>query len=639
MLPLRPDDPELIGDYRLLQRLGAGGMGRVYLGRSPGGRTVAIKVIRSEFADDPQFRQRFRREVDAARRVGGAWTAPVLDADPDAEQPWLVTTFVPGPSLHEAVRAHGPLPARTVRALGAGLAEALIAVHGAGLVHRDLKPSNVLLSLDGPRVIDFGISRAVDATTLTHTGAAIGSPAFMAPEQIRTGDVGPASDVFALGAVLVHAATGAGPFQATTVPAMMYAVLSREPDLAAVPADLRDLIGACLRKAPGERPSPAAVLAALAPAGGAAGLIAAGWLPATLVTALSRRAVALLDLDAPTRPPPPQGLSGTGSPHAAGTPNHPEPPPTSTGPDASHGPWPDRGRTRTVPSDPRGYPPPGTTPPPDPYRPLGNTPPPDGFPAPSALPPPGTPSRPGTGSMPGPRPGQDLPWPPAAPRQPATPRRRSRVLAVLAAAAAVGLALVALAVVLIVDRGFGGGSDGGTATAGGARAGSTSGATAGAASGAGAGAGAGAVGGERLTGTNPSTSPAVTAGAAVPAGYVGTWRGEIATPSGLAQNAVVTVHPGRTGQAVAHSEITVDGLTQPDGQLIRCTADLRLVSVSGGLTLQDIPGTGSDPKILGISACSHGGRISLLLQADGTVRFAAEAPGTGNPTGTLTRDR
>ncbi|WP_261562078.1 serine/threonine-protein kinase, partial [Frankia tisae] len=294
MLPLRPDDPELIGDYRLLQRLGAGGMGRVYLGRSPGGRTVAVKVIRSELADDPHFRQRFRREVDAARRVGGTWTAPVLDADPAAERPWLVTAFVPGPSLHEAVRAHGPLPPGTVRALGAGLAEALIAVHGAGLVHRDLKPSNVLLSLDGPRVIDFGISRAVDATALTHTGAAIGSPAFMAPEQIASGEIGPASDVFALGAVLVHAATGTSPFQASTVPAMMYAVLSREPDLATVPADLRELIGACLRKLPGERPSPTAVLAALAPAGGAAALIAAGWLPATLVTALSRRAVTLL---------------------------------------------------------------------------------------------------------------------------------------------------------------------------------------------------------------------------------------------------------------------------------------------------------------------------------------------------------
>ncbi|WP_041938725.1 MULTISPECIES: serine/threonine-protein kinase [Frankia] len=647
MLPLRPDDPALIGDYRLLQRLGAGGMGRVYLGRSPGGRTVAIKVIRSEFADDPQFRQRFRREVDAARRVGGAWTAPVLDADPDAEQPWLVTAFVPGPSLHEAVRTHGLLPARTVRALGAGLAEALIAVHGAGLVHRDLKPSNVLLSLDGPRVIDFGISQAVDATTLTHTGAAIGSPAFMAPEQIGTGDVGPASDVFALGAVLVHAATGTSPFQAATVPAMMYAVLSREPDLAAVPDDLRDLIGACLRKDPGERPAPTAVLAALAPAGGAATLIAAGWLPATLVTALSRRAVALLDLDAPTRPPPPRDLSGTSPPHSTGIPNHPEPPAAITGPDASHGPRPDRGRTRNVPSDPRGYPPPGTTPPPDAYRPPGATPSPDAyrppgatprpdaFPPPGALPPPGATPRPGTGSAPGPLPGQDPLWPPAAPRQPATRRRRSRVLAVLAGAGAVGLALVALAVVLIVDRGSGGGSDGGTATAGGARSGATSGATAGAASGS----GSGAVGGERLAGANPSTSPAVTAGAAVPAGYVGTWRGEITTPSGLAQNAVVTVHPGLTGQAVAHSEITVDGLTQADGQPIRCTADLRLVSISGGLSLQDIPGTGSDPKILGISACSHGGRISLLLQADGTVRFAADAPGTGNPTGTLIRDR
>ncbi|MCM3921746.1 hypothetical protein ND748_08725, partial [Frankia sp. AiPs1] len=224
----------------------------------------------------------------------------------------------------------------------------------------------------------------------------------------------------------------------------------------------------------------------------------------------------------------------------------------------------------------------------------------------------------------------------AAPSQPATPRRPSRVRAVLVGATAVGLVLVALAVLLIIHSNSGGGSDGGTATGGVARAGTASDATA--AAGSASASGAGVVGGERLTGTT-SSSPATTAGAAVPSGYIGTWRGAITTPSGLVQNAIVMVRAGLTGQAVAHSEITVDGLTQTDGQPIRCTADLRLVSVSGGLTLEDIPGTGSDPKILGISACSHGGRISLLLQADGTVRFGADAPGTGNPTGTLKRDR
>jgi serine/threonine protein kinase len=636
VLPLHPDDPATIGDYRLLQRLGAGGMGRVYLGRSPGGRTVAIKVVRSEFVDDPQFRQRFRREVDAARRVGGAWTAPVLDADPDAQRPWLVTAFVPGPSLHEAVRTHGPLPVGTVRALGAGLAEALIAVHRAGLVHRDLKPSNVLLSLDGPRVIDFGISRAIDATALTHTGAAIGSPAFMAPEQIGAGDVGPASDVFALGAVLAHAATGTSPFQASTVPAMMYAILSRTPDLAAVPNELRELIDACLRKTPGERPSPAAVLAALAPAGGAAALITAGWLPPALITALSRRAVALLDLDAPARPSPsspPQDLFGTSSPHSPGaTPNRPEPP-TATPPPSSYPP-------------PNSYPPPSAYPPAGTYPPAGSLPPPGAGSAPGRTPSPGAypPSGPvppaGAGPLPGPGTGQDPPWPPAAPRQPATPRRPSRVRAVIAGATAVGLVLVALAVLLIIHSNSGGGSGGRTATGNGARAGTASDATATttATTGSASASASGVVGGDRLTATT-SSSPAATAGAAVPSGYIGTWRGEIITPSGLAQNAVVRVRAGLTGQAVAHSEITVDGLTQTDGQPIQCTADLRLVSVSDGLTLEDIPGTGSDPKILGISACSHGGRISLRLQADGTVRFAAEAPGTGNPTGTLNRDR
>ncbi|WP_261562526.1 hypothetical protein [Frankia tisae] len=224
-----------------------------------------------------------------------------------------------------------------------------------------------------------------------------------------------------------------------------------------------------------------------------------------------------------------------------------------------------------------------------------------------------------------PRLGQDPRWPPPAPGEAATPRRPFRVLAIIAAT--LGLVLVALAVVLIVRRGSGSGTNAPSATASGTTAGPVS------------GSGSRAVGGDPRTATAASSSPATPAGAAVPAGYVGTWRGEITTPSGLAQNAVITVRAGMTGQAVAHSNITVDGLTDLDGQPIRCTGDLRLVSVSNVVTLQDIPGTGSDPKILGISACSHGDRISLLLQADGTVRFASDGPGTGNPSGTLTRDR
>src|SRR5580692_12445965 len=193
---LQPDDPRQVGRYRLLRRLGTGGMGRVFLGHSPGGRLVAVKLIRAELADDPGFRLRFAQEVAAARRVGGIFTAPVVDADPDGPQPWLVTAYVDGPSLAEAVVAQGPMPVDSVLILAAGLAEGLGAVHAAGVVHRDLKPSNVLLAADGPRVIDFGISRAVDATHLTRTGMIIGSPAFMSPEQVEGSAVGPTSDVF-----------------------------------------------------------------------------------------------------------------------------------------------------------------------------------------------------------------------------------------------------------------------------------------------------------------------------------------------------------------------------------------------------------------------------------------------------------
>ncbi|OPC85102.1 hypothetical protein B4N89_17550 [Embleya scabrispora] len=296
MKRLEPADPRRIGGYRVLRVLGAGGMGRVYLGRNPGGRVVAIKVVRSEWADDPGFRERFRREVDAARRVGGAWTAPVLDADTEADTPWVVTGYVAGPSVYEAVSGRGPLPEETLRTLGAGLAEALTAIHAAGLVHRDIKPSNVLLSLDGPRVIDFGISRAMDASVLTRTGHTVGSPGFMSPEQVDGRDIGPASDVFSLGSVLVFAATGAGPFGEGSGQALMYRIVAQEPRLDDLPGWLREVVAACLTKHAGSRPAPAEVLAALAPAG-TGELVAGNWLPADLTTALSRRAVELLELD------------------------------------------------------------------------------------------------------------------------------------------------------------------------------------------------------------------------------------------------------------------------------------------------------------------------------------------------------
>ncbi|MFG2298819.1 serine/threonine-protein kinase [Streptomyces sp. NPDC048603] len=295
MQPLEPGEPRTIGAYRLLGRLGAGGMGRVYLGRSEGGRTVAVKIVHPHFASDDEFRERFRREVAAARRVGGEWTAPVLDADPEAPVPWVATGYVAGPSLDRAVASHGPLPGAAVRAVGLGLAQALVAVHGLGLVHRDVKPSNVLLTLDGPRLIDFGIARATDGTaSLTSTGVSIGSPGYMSPEQILGKGVTGAADVFSLGAVMVFAATGRPPFSGDNSATLLYKVVHEEPDLSGLPAGgLRELAAACLAKAPGDRPAPAAVAAALEDA-----LAVPGWLPAPLVEEASRAAVRLLDLDA-----------------------------------------------------------------------------------------------------------------------------------------------------------------------------------------------------------------------------------------------------------------------------------------------------------------------------------------------------
>jgi eukaryotic-like serine/threonine-protein kinase len=257
---LQPDDPRQIGAYALLGRLGRGAMGIVYLAKSPGGRPVAVKVSRSELADDTEFRERFRREVEMARSVGGFWTAQVIDADPLAARPWLATEYVPGPSLQHAVTTHGPLPEAAVRRLAAGLAEALAMIHKAGLVHRDLKPSNVLLGADGPRVIDFGISRALEGAKLTATGAFFGTPGFLSPEQITGEPIGPASDIFALGAVLVFAATGEGPFGDGDTPALVYRAVHTEPKLNKLADRLRPIVSACMQGDPALRPSPGQLL-------------------------------------------------------------------------------------------------------------------------------------------------------------------------------------------------------------------------------------------------------------------------------------------------------------------------------------------------------------------------------------------
>ncbi|WP_245659914.1 serine/threonine-protein kinase [Nocardia gamkensis] len=306
MQPLGMNDPARIGDYRLLGVLGVGGMGRVYLGRNAGGRTVAVKVIRPDMID-AEFRTRFRREVAAARRVGGRFTAPVLDADVDADPPWLATGYVAGFSLADAVDRYGPFTEHALLVLAHGLIEALTAVHGAGVVHRDLKPSNVLLALDGPKVIDFGIARAVDDSQLTTTGKVIGSPGFMCPEQVTGDPVGPPADVFALGGILVFAATGHGPFGVGDTVQMLWRVVYEEPQLDDVPQRLRPLVSACLTKDAVARPTPDQLLTQLT----ALGIPErGGWLPAPVLEEVSHRAVELLNLDSgpfdrPDLPAPP----------------------------------------------------------------------------------------------------------------------------------------------------------------------------------------------------------------------------------------------------------------------------------------------------------------------------------------------
>ena len=260
---LQPGDPQLVGNYRLLKRLGRGGMGRVFLGRSPGGRMVAVKVIHSELAADPDFRARFAHEVAAARRVSGLYTAPLVDADPDAAEPWLVTSYVEGPSLADTVAGDGPLRAEAVLALALGLAEGLAGIHAVGVVHRDMKPSNVLLAADGPRIIDFGIARAVDATAMTQAGLVVGSPGFMSPEQANGNAIGPASDVFSLGAVLAYAGTGFGPFGSGTPEVLLYRVVHGSPALDNMPAPLRPIVERCMSKATEQRPTSLELLALL----------------------------------------------------------------------------------------------------------------------------------------------------------------------------------------------------------------------------------------------------------------------------------------------------------------------------------------------------------------------------------------
>lgn len=298
--PLNAEDPVTVGPFRLIGRLGVGGMGRVFLARSAGGRTVAVKVVHAELAAQDEFRRRFAREVAALERVGGTGTAPVLGSDTGAELPWVAVGYVPGPSLRTVVGdEYGPLPPDSVRTLASGLARALVHVHAAGLVHRDLKPSNVLLTVDGPKIIDFGIARAVDTVTdggLTSTGAVVGSPGFMSPEQVRGEKLTPASDVFCLGSVLAYAATGRTPFGGADsgVHATMFRIAHDEPDLTDLAPELSGLIRACLTKDAAGRPTATELVDTLQ--------VTEPWLPADLLARLGRHAALLLETEAEAAP-------------------------------------------------------------------------------------------------------------------------------------------------------------------------------------------------------------------------------------------------------------------------------------------------------------------------------------------------
>ncbi|MFG2174495.1 serine/threonine protein kinase [Streptomyces niveus] len=317
--PLEAGDPAVVGGYRLAAVLGTGGMGKVYLTYTPGGRPIALKVIRPEFSEDPEFRRRFQREVQSAQRVQGLYTAPVIDSDTEGSQPWLATAYVPGPSLGHAVAQHGALPLRSVLLLSVGVAEALHVIHGAGIVHRDLKPANVLLASDGPRVIDFGIARAADTTALTGTGVSVGTPSFMAPEQASAGTVGPATDIFALGQIAAYAAIGSPAYGEGSSHAVLYRIVHEDPDLSRVPAELLPLVTRCLTRDPAGRPSLTEIIELCHEISPVPLRQGEDWLPQAVAGSITER----LRLPEPAKTPPPMpGVAPTPTPTQF-SPQHP----------------------------------------------------------------------------------------------------------------------------------------------------------------------------------------------------------------------------------------------------------------------------------------------------------------------------
>ncbi|MET9842263.1 serine/threonine-protein kinase [Streptomyces virginiae] len=599
MHPLEAGEPRTIGAYRLLGRLGAGGMGRVYLGRSVGGRTVAVKIVHPHFASDEEFRARFRREVEAARRVGGEWTAPVLDADPEAAVPWVATGYVAGPSLDRALAAHGPLPEASVRAVGAGLARALVAVHGLGLVHRDVKPSNVMLTLDGPRLIDFGIARATDGTaSLTSTGVSIGSPGYMSPEQILGKGITGAADVFSLGAVMAFAATGRPPFTGDNSATLLYKVVHEPPELGELPAgDLRDLIAACLAKTAADRPAPEAVAAALAGALGAP-----GWLPAPLVEEASRAAVALLDLDAE----PSEGAAGTGAAPAAVV---------AATPEAASGP---------VPFTAGSYGPAGGFGAPDPsygsQGPYGSTGPygSQGAGSPYASPaagPYGSPTE-TAGGLPGAGAGGAVPQPRSAAdgRQVTVSAAGRRFSCTVVLAAAAVLAVLSGGIYFLDLLPGRGGEQRDLADSGGRPSASSPAPGASAPS-------AAATGG--------SSAPPSGSRTDVPKELIGTWKGTVTTARArLSTEFEITIKAGKVGEVVGRDK-SILPLFGTD-----CSGDWRLASATDrSLVLDTSAGPNPAPGV-----CSNGSADErFTLNSNGTLHYKSGDTPAGNPEGDLTR--
>ncbi|MFJ4783389.1 serine/threonine-protein kinase [Streptomyces sp. NPDC088794] len=603
MQPLGVDEPTVVGPYRLLGRLGSGGMGRVYLGRSAGGRTVAVKIVHPHFALDEEFRARFRREVDAARRVGGAWTAPVLDADPQAAVPWVATAYAAGPSLTGAVTDGGPLPAPSVRVLGAGLAEALTAVHELGLVHRDVKPSNVLLTLDGPLLIDFGIARATDGTaSLTSTGVSIGSPGYMSPEQILGKGATAAADVFSLGAVLAYAATGEPPFPGDSSAALLYRVVHEPPELGSLEGELREVVEACLVKDPTARPTPPELARRLAPEG-TARLVAGGWLPGALVEQVSRSAVQLLNLEAVLGE---TGQGGTGLREAASGPvGFSSPSVDSSGSVGQFGP-------------------PPTMAPPMPAATPTSTPvsAPTGVPEPRDATPQETTGASGTGNE---RPGK-LSVSVAASSAPGNGGRGRRMSCTVALAVAGALAAVTVGSVFLFDLMPNGGNNndasgdtGAKSSAPAATSGNEPGSSASPKPSSGP-------SGSKEPSPGP-TSAGQTAGSAVPASYLGTWEGSALALDGTLPVGTfrLTVRQAAVGEALGTLRQTDQlGGTCDDNLTVKSVTKKEIVATS----------TGAASNHDGCNPTPHTVRLSLVGD---DLKYVSDSEAEGNPTSRMSR--